>query len=351
MVPKIGTEADPLAGELAGRGVIERRLRAEPWTFEFFQAVRLLGQLQPNRAAIGEFSPPQNEVVRIGAHSTLGFPASQIQGLTWEPGKQPSMRVNFMGATGPLGVLPPVYTELIIERLRSRDPTMRDFFDIFHHRVVSLFYQAWEKSRFTIGYERSRQDRFTESLFDLTGLGTPGLRNRQSVLDETIVFYGGLFGMATRPAAALEGILSDFFDVDVEIEQFVGVWRALDPTDQCFFETGEPASYQLGIGAVAGDEVWDRQSRARIRIGPLPAEKYLEFLPTGSAYEPLRALTKAFCGNDIEFEVQLILRRPDVPHCELGNDGPVGPQLGWFSWMKSKPDIDRDPSDTILLLT
>ncbi len=41
------------------------------------------------------------------------------------------MRVNFMGVVGPQGVLPIYYTELVMDRLRAKDSTLRDFLDIF----------------------------------------------------------------------------------------------------------------------------------------------------------------------------------------------------------------------------
>jgi type VI secretion system protein ImpH len=49
---------------------------------------------------------------------------------------------------GPSGVLPYNYTELVIDRLRNKDRALAEFLDIFHHRMISLFYQAWEKYRF-----------------------------------------------------------------------------------------------------------------------------------------------------------------------------------------------------------
>ena len=41
--------------------------------------------------------------------------------------------------------------------------------------MISLFYQAWEKYRFTIAYEHGERDRFSHHLLDLIGLGTKGL--------------------------------------------------------------------------------------------------------------------------------------------------------------------------------
>jgi predicted component of type VI protein secretion system len=62
-------------------------------------------------------------------------------------------------------------------------------------------------------------------------------------------------------------------------------------------------------------------------------------------------LTRFFSGDDLEFEVQLVLEQQEVPQCELGVEGGGGPQLGWFTWMKSGPAFDRNPSDTVLLLS
>src|SRR4029077_2380484 len=117
---------------------------------------------------------------------------------------------------------PHPYTELVRERIRQKDTALRDFLDLFNHRIISLFYQAWEKYRFAIAYERGERDRFSHHLLDLIGLGTPGLQNRQHVPDDSLLYYSGLLAMNTRSAMALQQILADYFEVDVEIEQFVG---------------------------------------------------------------------------------------------------------------------------------
>jgi type VI secretion system protein ImpH len=273
-----------------------------------------------------------------------------VQTLDWTENGPARMKVNFMGLTGPMGVLPYSYTELIRDRNRFKDYTLEDFFDIFNHRIISLFYQAWEKYRFFVAYERDRQDRLSRYLMSFVGLGTAGLERRQAVADESLLFYCGLFSMQTRSAAALEQVLTDYFEVPAAVEQYVGAWRALDTSNQCRMEGAVPYSDQLGMGAIAGDEIWERQSRARIRLGPLSARQYLSFLPAGDAWEPLRAITTFFSGGEIEFEVELVLKREDVPPCELRADGETPPLLGWFSWIKSGPVFGRDPGDTVLLL-
>lgn len=330
---------------------LRQELTSHPGRFEFFQAVRLLHRLRAGHDPVGTFAAPDREVVRFTVNNFLGFPPSQIHQLDWPEQVAPRMSVNFFGLTGPMGVLPHRYTELIRERNRSKDRTLQDFFDVFNHRLISLFYRAWEKYRFYVAYERDRKDRLSRCLLSLVGLGLPALEARQEpVRDETFLFYSGLLSLQPRSAIACEQILTDYFDVPVEIEQFVGAWRTLEDTDQCRLRESIPFSDQLGFGAVIGEEVWDRQSRVRIRLGPMTAAQYRAFLPNGIAWEPLRKLTRFFSGGDVEFEVQLILQEAEVPSCDLGATDAGAPLLGWFSWVKSDARLKRNPEDTVLLL-
>ena len=191
-----------------------------------------LAALAASRALpVGRFSNPEDEAVHFRANNRLAFPASQIQILIDRDHAPAQMTVNFMGLTGPMGVLPYCYTELILERLREKDTSFASFLNIFNHRIVSLFYRAWEKYRFPVTYYLGEEDRFTHHLFDLIGLGTPGLLHRQAVPDMALLHYVGMLGLQSRSAAALEQILSDYFDVPVEVEQFAGAWYRLDRRD------------------------------------------------------------------------------------------------------------------------
>jgi type VI secretion system protein ImpH len=331
------------------RSAVEERLRNEPYLFEFFQAVRLLGRFLPDKVGVGKFALPSAEVARFQANSALGFPASEIQALTWSAKGPVQMRVNFMGLTGPQGVLPLNYTVYLAERARAGDSAAVDFFDIFNHRIISLFFQAWEKYRFWIAYEHGDRDQFSHHLLDLIGLGTPGLQDRQAVPDDSLLYYSGLLAQHPRSAVGLEQILSDYFEVPVEVEQFAGGWYRLDTKTQCCLEGRGSYSEQLGVGAVVGDEVWDQTARVRLKIGPLSLAQYKEFLPTGSAFEPLRVLTHFFSNGEFDFEVQLILNRHEVPPCELGADAESAPRLGWTTWGRTT-EMTRDVADTVLQL-
>lgn len=343
---------EDLSLEVAPRppfGEIERLLREHPGRFDFFQAVRVLLRSSAERKPVGRFVNPDHEAVRFAVEPSIAFPANNVDKIQWE-GLRPRVLVTFMGLTGPAGVLPRCYSAFLLSRIRERDRTLVDFFDLFNHRLISLFYRAWEKYRFGVSYERDGADRVSKYLISMVGLGTTGLESRLGISDERLLSYTGLLALQARSAAALEQLLEDYFDVPVEVEQFVGVWRQLDAGDQCVFNDDDSFSQQLGVAAIVGDAIWDRQSRIRLKLGPLDQERYLSFLPTGSAWKPLGELARFFCGPDLEVEVQLVLKQKQVPRFDVGKDDPTGPRLGWFTWIRSGADFDRSPADTVLLL-
>lgn len=340
-----GGPSDPYVGVSA----VEAELKEKPFLFEFFQAVHLLERLFPGKSPVGRFNAPGAEAVRFVANSTLAFPASELQSLEWPQDGPGRMTVNFMGLTGPEGVLPLYYTSLLAERLRSGDRSAADFFDIFNHRMISLFYLAWEKYRFSIAYEREGLDPFSHHMLDLIGLGTPGLQNRLPVFDDSLLYYSGLLAQRPRSAEALRNLLSDYYEVPVEVEQFAGGWYPLDQNTQTALEGGLGESDQLGFGAVVGDEVWDQTARVRIKLVPLSLEQYQDFLPQGSAFASLRSLTNFFSNGEFDFEIQLILDREEVPPCELGAEDEQAPQLGWHTYIKTRP-MKVDAAETILQL-
>ena len=340
MAAQGGIENPSVTPEQAPSAELQRTLRESPASFEFFQAVRLLLRFLGDDA----------DGLRFESKKSLSFPTSQIESLDWDDDSA-RMVVNFMGMTGPQGVLPYSYSELVTDRLRNRDRGLAAFLDILNDRMISLFYRAWEKYRHPVPFERDEQDHLSQYLMALVGLGTPGLQDRLAVRDHSLLLYAGLLGLQTRSATALEHILEGYFGVRAEVEQFVGSWQQLPASDLSVFDQGDSYSEQLGVGAVVGDAIWDQQSRIRVKLGPLKQRQYLEFLPTGKAYEALRAVVEFFCGLDMEVEILLVLDRDDVPRCELGQESEAGPRLGWFTWMKSEQEFDRNPADTVLVIT
>jgi type VI secretion system protein ImpH len=321
---------------------LEELLFHRGYDFGFFQAVRLLAHIYPRRKQVGGEAMPSDEIARFRAHLSMNFPPGAIHGIdraSDEDGPA-TMIVAFMGLTGPEGVLPSHYTELLIARQAEKDSTLAAFLDLFNHRLISLFYRAWEKHHFVIGYERStragaQEDKFTQYLFDLIGMGTPGLRGRLGIRDQALLRYAGLITQRPHSASALGGMLRDYFGLPIEIEQFQGKWFLLDEPSLSFL-LQEGLHNQLGVGAIAGDAVWNQQARFRVQVGPISLEQFIEFLPDGKAFAELVELTRYFVGLALEFDLQLILRAPEVPWCRLTDESADAARLGWLGWLKTE---------------
>jgi type VI secretion system protein ImpH len=346
--PDGGYDAPPALPPEAARA-LEALLRDHATAMDFFQAVRLLERARPERAPVGHFGDPAEEVARFSVPPSIAFPTSEVQSLALGDEGPARMAVNFLGLTGPTGVLPYAYTLQVAERTRARDTALRDFLDLFHHRLVSLFYRAWEKYRFTVAHERARRDPLAAHVADLIGFGSAGLQGRLAVRDESLLFYSGLLASHRRSALGLEQLVADYFDVPAVVEQFVGEWYPLGTGDQCALDDAvESPSSRLGLGAVVGDEVWDPQAHVRLRLGPLTRAQYDDFLPGGSALARLRELVRVYADDQLDVEVQLVLRHDEVPTCRLGAPGAALP-LGWATWLRTVPHAS-DADDTVLAL-
>ncbi len=340
----------------ASTAVVETLFR-EPYRFDFFQAVRLLEWIfrergrssgQTPRAPVGRDAAPDEEIVRFRVASSFNFPASTIVDLKELPAAQadqspppPQMQVSFMGLTGPSGVMPEHYTDLLLRRIRLKDNALRDFLDIFNHRSISLFYRAWEKYRFPSAWERARldpeaADLFTDCLRCLVGLGTAALNDRLRISDEVVFYYAGHMAHRPRSALALEALLSDYLRLPVQIQQFQGQWLDLSREEQTRLPGVEcPAGqyHQLGNGAVVGERVWDVRSRFHLRVEHLRYSQFVRLLPEGEHFISVCQLTRTYAGPEFTFAVQPVLAVDEVPVCQLAQDGIYQPRLGWNTWL------------------
>lgn len=331
-------------------------LQAEPHRSSFVQAVRLL-ELHFTRRGMGA-----NEIftrrLRFGQSLSLAFPASEIASLSAQaeppasvgaesavdaaPLAQAHLVPAFMGFLGAGGTLPSFYTELLAEReTLHRDRSARAFLDIFQQRAVSMFYAAWRKHRLPVRFERDRHNEYLPLLLALAGLGQRPLQQRLAprqggVADDTLAFFAGHLQRRTPSAASLRQMLSEYFQVPVSVESFVGRWFELPRAQHALLGV---AAVQLGGGAVAGERVWQRDLRLRLHVGPLRRAQFQRFLPGGPAQRALRELLQLLTGGTLEFDVRLTLHADDVAPAALHPE--QGPRLGWDGFLVTRSVQDH----------
>lgn len=313
---------------------LKQRLEEEFYTFSFFKAVDVLERLYPDRKPLGQTLDPSQEAVRFSVSPGLSFAPSDIAGFTSAKEDTPcGMDVAFMGLIGPSGVLPHWYNEIALERRRRKDFSISAFFDIFHHRLISLFYLAWKKHQFQVTYLPGSRDKLSSYLLSLAGLGTAGLRGRIGLPEESLSFYSGLLSRQIPSAVAIESAVAYYSGASVSVEQFVERMIPLSPEDQTSIGA---ANAKLGVDTICGSFVWDCQTKFRVNLGPMGIDDFLRFLPSGDLLHPIFSFVRYMVGIEYEFDVRVLLKREEVPPCILGAETPA-PRLGWSTWIKS-PD-------------
>ncbi len=343
---------------------VEDRLLAEPYRFDFFQAVRLL-ELSLKSQSYNIDQVVANHI-RFENSTLLSFPPSELESLRVEfehdaadsstsdeitfedkPGnRRYYMTPSFMGFLGPNGTLPRHYSERIAaHQLYQRDRGPRAFLDTYSNRAVALFYGAWKKYRLEFDYELKGKNGFLPLLMSLSGLGHGALRDRISsddigVEDESLAFYSGALRHRPMSAIYLQNILSDYFRVDIKVEQFIGKWYNLPREHQTALGLSNAI---LDSSAIAGQQVWQRDLRVALKIGPLRKKDFVRFLPREVAARALAQMLKLFVGLTLEFEVQLILRGEDVGGCDLAEHR-IGGLLGWDTFITTQEE-KNDRSD------
>jgi type VI secretion system protein ImpH len=319
-------------------------LRAAPYEFDFFQALRRIDALNADRPRLGETTQVADDPVRIGQLPSLIFAPSTL--ADFQPpseGRPGRLSTYFFGLFGPSGALPLHLTEHARERVRNNgDLTLVRFVDLFHHRMISLFYRAWAQPQPTVGFDRPSADRFAAFVASLFGLGLPGLRERDDMSDLVKLHFSGRLALQTRPAEGLRAIIADYFKLPVEIEQFFPEWVRLPRQSLCMLGQSE-ATGTLGATASIGELFHVYHHKFRLRIGPMTHADFIRLLPDGRSLSRMLPLVRNYIGDELSWDVMLILSKDEVPSVRLGQAG----MLGWTSWIGARRS-DLDATDLVL---
>jgi type VI secretion system protein ImpH len=316
---------------------LREQLFEETERFDFVQAVRVLARLHPERAHPGGDAAPEQEVVRFASDLSPAFPRAEVQDAQPADETSPArLVVNFMGVATPssFGALPRRYAEEIRALVREKSTALRDFLDLFNHRLISLFLRARERHHPVIHFERGANGGFERALAALLGIATPRLRARLALDDHALFARAGLLAMRPMPASALESLVSSVFGEPAEVEPFQPASHRIEPDDQNRLGA---ANSSLGADFFLGEEVVLVESRFRLRVGPLALGAYDALLPDQAGHAKLVDLLRFATRGELDFEIQLLLAREEAPALQLGAAGAARGRLGWSSWLAPAP--------------
>jgi type VI secretion system protein ImpH len=321
------------------------RLREAPWRFGFFALLRRFGAANVHQPRVGLASRPQQEAFRLGQAAALIFAPREIAEAVLPgdterrpPGSAsprsgnnpllPMVRVYGLGMLGPNGPLPLHYTEIVRDRSENHgDTTLLDFLDLFHHRYLTHMYRAWAQSQAAAGLDRADDEVFSRYVARLTGHDPLEIRDSVLPAHARLAASTHLAREARNPDG-LAATLARFFAVPVQLQEFVLHWIRIDDEDRSHLGQAR-ASSVMGVGAMAGEVVADRQNKFRLVLGPLDLAQYLRFTPQGRDLPALVEWVRGFVGYEFVWEVELRVRNDSTPPARLED----GEKLGWSTWL------------------
>lgn len=315
--------------------------------FAFFQAVRLLHDLQPDRPAIGRQGPPGREPVRLAGWLSLAFPSGDVAGIaplapavdadgvTGDARDTPPFRLEtpLVGIYGTSSPLPTSYTEVLLDQ---DDGTERAFYDVFQHRLLSLLWRAWARYRWEVSFRRDGSDFFTDRLARFVGLGPGALPEGHRAPRLELLALAGLLAFEPRNAAGMEiALRRAFVTCQVDVVPFAPRWVALPPEDASRLGGARAV---LGQTTVLGERVLDRSGTFRVVVTTPDAATYLAFLEAEGPLASLRELVDLFNPDLLDCELELRLDASAVLEPRLGAPDV---RLGWSSWIGQPAPEDR----------
>ena len=319
---------------------------AAPHRWDFYRVMRLVDARHADKPKLGTARRPVDEPVRLGQAVELAFAPTSLSDVTLEDRSgKPRIEVRFFGLFGPNGPLPLHLTGYVRERQKPwrkdrDDETLARFADMFHHRLLLLFYRAWAQAQPTVSLDRPDEDRFADYVGSTIGVGGKPWRDRDAAPDHARLAFAGLLSRQVRNADGLAHLLSGYLGKPVRVEQFVGRWMPLLEAERSRIgrraASRRMSTSQLGVSAVLGRSVFDRQHHFRVHIGPLSLAAFEALLPVGSALPALQALLKQYVGLEFGWDLRLELDKTQVPACRPGRYG----RLGWTTWL-NRPPGDR----------
>lgn len=320
------------------------QVRQAPYEHDFYLALRQIECLSRAVPRIGETLHISEDPVRLGQEPSMVFAPATFSKVVNANEHRPARLLQWaIGLLGPQGPMPLHLTEYTHERvLNFHDQTFACFLDIFHHRILSMFYRTWAQAQPTVSFDRQDEDRFSDYLASVFGLGFASLEDRDEMPDLAKLYFAGRLSAQTKCPEGLVAILKHIMRLPVVIHEFFAHWMVI-PHEYRWHLGTDDARGALGVSATVGERVWDCQSRFRIVMGPMGFRDYVCLLPKGDSLQRLVDVVRNYVGDEISWDVQLVLNRDEVPPLTLGVMG----RLGWTTWLGSDR-MRRDPDDLVI---
>ncbi|HSC89897.1 MAG TPA: type VI secretion system baseplate subunit TssG, partial [Polyangiaceae bacterium] len=182
--------------------------------------MNLLHRLRQGGVPVGGLGPVRDEPIRFRHATSLTFHASDVEAIE-STDQKVILTSTFLGLYGTASPLAVHFSEDVISAEQSDEHSLREFYDLFHHRLLSLFYGAWKKYRLHSGFRLAGDDPTTKRLLCFVGVDGHGAHAESGLSRLELLELAPLLSMRARPPRVLQLALQRVFPgVIARIEPF-----------------------------------------------------------------------------------------------------------------------------------
>lgn len=294
-----------------------------------YAPLQFIRQLEKHLTESGDHSL---NTLRFTVNPALCFAKQEINRLSYDPSKQQIIcQVNFMGLIGAAGVLPPHYHEQILNSKKSS--ALKAFLDIFHHRSITLFYQAWKKHQFTIDYEIGQAK---------IAMGSKVQVMLQALLGDSRAFaseklpYLASFAAKNKSLSNLQSILYHTLQRAIVITPFRYATETLDQhhiTRLTTTSTQMSNRCYLGTTMTLGETIRMDQSNVTVSIAANDYEDFKSLTADSSLKNRVHELCTYFICHSFKFSIVITLAPKHRHDMHLHQHPSLANRLGVDSWI------------------
>lgn len=298
---------------------LTQRLSRDIGHINFYRFCQLLERYVPESPALGSTSDPADDPIRFRPHPGMGFPVSELKAIEHDPlqpSARPTVRTTFMGLYGVDSPLPTGYLDDITLQ-REGHESLEAFLDIFNHRILTQFYRIWRKYSYPATFEPGGQDKTSQCLLGLIGLGIPGTANHVAT---PVSRFLALLGIMRQPARTAEGVQA--------VVKLLAPFTQAQVVPHCLrpVPIASPAGFYddkplwLDGRTVLGDEALDANSQLLITLSTENQSEAQGWLPEGQCYRDFMVLLRVYLGWRYKARAELMLPTRLLPALLLGDD-------------------------------
>ncbi|MEM9193907.1 MAG: type VI secretion system baseplate subunit TssG [Myxococcota bacterium] len=258
------------------------------------------------------------ELIRLRHDPSTSFPAADVVSLALDPDSASRIEVlcTFLGLSGSGSPLPVEMAQEVLDDSLD-DGVLKDFLDLFHHRLYSLLYRGVVALDPAREYRTDASDPWLLRVLALAGVDRP---DSLSLEPNHLMRLVPVLVRRSRGAEALRVALRSLLDLEmpgvtVSIRELVGGFFELE-ADQCT-RLGVD-NHALARTTVLGRRVHDRRGRFAVVIGTLSSDQARRFEEPSQLLDQIRDVVKLVVRDPLAYDVELILEQGAIAPFQLG---------------------------------